>query len=255
MATSSRPRKRAPRKARAARGQGFPIFLTLFTLAAMALLIGLGEWQLQRLHWKEHLLARIAAAQTEPPEPLAVALGQGADGVETDYRRVQADCPDVETGGFVRLYALRDAGTGYRIITACKLLGGPYGSILVDRGFVAQDDAARLKPGAGRTLNTPVVGILRRGDPRNFVTPENQPGQGLWYWRDIPAMALALGAARPAPTFLMLQSPAPEGFGPTPAPLPTDIPNNHLQYAGTWFGLAVALAGVYLAMLWRRRAR
>ena len=52
----------------------------------------------------------------------------------------------------------------------------------------------------------------------------------------------------------MLQAPAPSGFGPTPAPLPLDIPNNHLQYAGTWFGLAVALAGVYLAVLWRRRS-
>jgi surfeit locus 1 family protein len=229
--------------------------MTLFALAAMALLIGLGLWQLKRLHWKEHLLAQIAASQTALPEPLSVVLGQGVDGLEIDYRRVQADCPDIEATPFVRLYALRDAVAGYRIITACRLDGGPYGSVLVDRGFISQDDAGRLKLTVGRPLSVPVVGILRRGDQPNFVTPQNQPAQNLWYWRDIPAMARALGAPRPAPTFLMLQAPAPQGFGPTPAALPTDIPNNHLQYAVTWFGLAAALAGVYLALLWRRRSR
>jgi surfeit locus 1 family protein len=255
MATSSRPRSRAARRKAGPARQGFPVVMTLFTLAAMALLIWLGVWQLKRLHWKENLLARIAAAQNALPEPLTVVLGQGADGLEIDYRRVQADCPDIETTPFVRLYALRDAVVGYRIITACRLTSGAYGSVLVDRGFIAQDAAARLKPGAGQTLTDPVVGILRRGDPRNFVTPENQPAQNLWYWRDIPAIAAALGAPRPAPTFLMLQEPVPKDFGPTPAPLPTDIPNNHFQYALTWFGLAIALAGVYLAKLWRGRSR
>jgi surfeit locus 1 family protein len=255
MATSRRPKGRGARKAKAAARPGFPVVLSLLTLAALALLIGLGAWQVKRLHWKERLLAEIAAARAAPPEPLAVVLGQAADGVTIDYRRVQVDCPDIETSPFVRLYALREAVVGYRVVTACRLTGAAYGSILVDRGFVAQDDVGRLRTGDGRVLDRPVVGILRRGDPRNFVTPDNQPGQGLWYWRDIPAMAAALGAQRPAPTFLMLQSPAPQGFGPIPAPLPADIPNNHLQYAVTWFGLAAALAGVYLAMLWRRRAR
>jgi len=66
-------------------------------------------------------------------------------------------------------------------------------------------------------------------------------------------MAAALHAARPAPVTLMLERPAPEGGLPRPAPVPTNIPNNHLGYAITWFGLAAALVGVYLAMLFRRR--
>jgi surfeit locus 1 family protein len=247
-------RTSAARRGKAAR-PGFPIGLTLVTLVAMAILIGLGVWQVQRLHWKTHLLAEVAAATSEPPEPLGVALGQMADGLTTDYRRVQAACPNIETTPYLRLYAVANGEAGYRIITACPLTGGPYGSILVDRGFVSDDAAAKLKPGQGEKLATPVVGVLRRGDGRNFVTPENQPGQGLWYWRDAGGMAKALGAVMPAPTFLMLQSPAPHGFGPTPLAVPREIPNNHLQYAVTWFGLAAALAGVYLAMLWRRRAR
>ena len=170
-----------------------------------------------------------------------------------DYARVTADCPDVETSRFVKLWAVPDARFGFRIITACRIAAAPYASILVDRGFIIQDDAAKLVPGQGARLSGPIAGVLRTGDKANFVTPPNQPAQNLWYSRDVPAMARALGVSAPAPAFLFLESPAPKGLAPTPAPLPADIPNNHLQYAVTWFGLAAALAGVYLASLWRRR--
>jgi surfeit locus 1 family protein len=66
-------------------------------------------------------------------------------------------------------------------------------------------------------------------------------------------MAAVLHAEAPAPVFLMLESPAPSGPGPQPAPLPTDIPNRHLEYALTWYGLALALLGVYIAKLLRDR--
>lgn len=231
---------------------GFPVFMTLFAALALAVLVGLGIWQLKRLHWKEGLLARIAAVQVAPPEPLEAVLRRITDGVDTDYTRVQADCPAIEQTPFVKLYAVTDGGAGFRIITACPIADPRYGSILVDRGFVAQDQAAALQPSKGPPLVAPIIGILRKGDPRTFVTPPNQPGQDLWYWRDIPTMARTLGASRPAPTFLMLQSPLPKAGAPRPLAVPVDIPNNHLQYAVTWFGLAAALLGVYLASLWRR---
>jgi len=231
----------------------FPIGLTVAAAIAFAILIGLGVWQVKRLHWKEGLLARIHALQTAPPRDLAAALSGPLDGPEFDFTRVTANCPDIEITPSLRLYALRDAATGYRIITACTLTGARFGSILVDRGFVRQDQVAAIGPGA--RLDGPITGVLRRGDKPNFVTPPNDARQNLWYWRDIPAMARTLGAQRPAPTFLMLEKPAPAGVGPTPAPLPLDIPNSHLQYAVTWFGLAATLVGVYLAMLWRRRSR
>jgi len=233
------------------RGARFPVGLTLATLVALAILIGLGVWQVQRLHWKEGLLARIHALQAAPPAPLAPVLARAAAGADVDFTRVRADCPDIETGAFVRLWAVPDARSGYRIITACRLAAPPYASILVDRGFVTQEDAARMIPGV--RLPGPITGVLRHGDRPNAFTPANQPAQDLWYSRDIPAMARAVGATAPAPVFLMLEAPAPRGVGPTPLPLPSDIPNNHLQYAVTWFGLAAALAGVYLASLWRRR--
>jgi surfeit locus 1 family protein len=98
-----------------------------------------------------------------------------------------------------------------------------------------------------------VAGVLRKGDRPTFVTPANRVSENLWYSRDVPAMAGRLHASAPVPVYLMVETPAPAGAGPIPAPIPADIPNRHLEYALTWFGLAAALIGVYAAMLLRRR--
>ncbi len=229
----------------------FAVVPALATAVGILILIGLGVWQIQRLHWKESLLAHVAALQAAPAQPLAVVLARAHSGFDVDYTRVEAVCPDVETAPYLKLYAVKDGYAGWRIIAACRLTAEPYRSILVDRGFVLQNQT----PSGGQPIVGPIVGILRKGDAPSFVTPHNDPASNLWYWRDIPAMAGALGVAAPAPSFLMLEQPAPPPGGPQIAPLPSDIPNNHLQYAITWFGLAVALAGVYLASLWPKRRR
>ena len=77
------------------------------------------------------------------------------------------------------------------------------------------------------------------------------PDRQRWFRRDITGMAAALGAPNPAPVMLMLESPAATGL--TPSPLPTGISNRHLEYALTWYGLALALAAVYIAKLLRDR--
>ena len=223
----------------------------VMVLIGVVVLCGLGVWQVQRLHWKMQMLARIAALQTAPPEPLNVVLNRIADHVDVDYTHVVFACTALEQTPTERIYTVTDAGIGDRILTACPIEAGPYRSILVDRGFVTQADAARLQP-ASTPLNGPVVGVLRKAPPPNGLTPKHDPG-GEWFGRDVPALAAALRAPDPAPVFLFLESPKPAGFGPTPAPVPVDIPNNHLGYAITWFGLAVALIGVYIATLLARR--
>ena len=233
--------------------QGFPYGMTLATVIGLIILISLGQWQVQRLHWKQGVLASIAALQSAPPQALTTVLAGRRPAKDLDYTKVKADCPNIEATPFVRLFT-PSPSAGFRIITVCRLSGAAYGAILVDRGFVAQDAVDRLHPGQGPILSTPVVGVLRRGDTPNFLTPQNQPAQGLYYWKDIAGMAQVLGVTNVAPTFLVLQSPAPTGFGPTPQPTPVDIPNNHLGYAITWFGLAASLLSVYLASLWRRRS-
>ena len=222
----------------------------LVVLLAFCALIGLGVWQVQRLKWKTALLAHISALQGAPARPAETVL-KGAD---TDFARVRISCPQVETTPVLHLFALYEGLAGYRLITACALPpGAGYGSILVDRGFIPQPGDDHPRPIPGEVIRQPVIGVLRAPDARNIATPVNQPDKNLWYWRDIPAMAHELGAARPAPVFMMLESPAPASGTPRPAPVPLNIPNNHLGYAITWFGLAAALAGVYLAVLLRRR--
>ena len=218
---------------------------------ACLILVGLGVWQLQRLGEKERLLARIEALKIAPAEPLEVVLRRLPDQVDIDYVRAQTTCATLEHLPTVRLYALRDGVVGYRLIAACPVAGGPYRTILVDRGFIPREVVDT--PTTPMDLGRPIVGVLRHGDPGTMFTPKNDAGANSWYRRDVPAMAAALHAADPAPVFLMLEAPAPHGPGPQPAPLPTDIPNRHFEYALTWFGLALALLGVYIAKLVRDR--
>ncbi len=231
----------------------FPVVLTVVVAIAFCVLMALGIWQVQRLKWKTELLAHIDALQSSPAAPIDVVLSRVRGGADADFTRVQVACPTLETTPVLRLFALYEGLAGYRLITACPLGGGGYSSVLVDRGFVALPGARQPKAIPGRVIAGPVVGVLRRPDGRNIATAPNEPGKDLWYWRDVPAMARALHVQRPAPLFLMLERPAPADMIPRPAPVPTNIPNNHLGYAVTWFGLAAALVGVYLAMLFRRR--
>ena len=125
--------------------------------------------------------------------------------------------------------------------------------MLVDRGFVGDDISARPPVDASVLAPIQVTGVFRAPEKASFVTPPNDQAANHWYSRDIAAMAAVLKADRPAPMFLMAETATnPEWKALIPAPLPADIPNRHLEYALTWFGLAAALVGVYAAMLWRK---
>lgn len=238
-----------------ARRAGFPIGLTIVVLVCEVILVGLGLWQIQRMHWKAGVLAHVAALRDAPAVPALPVLARRARGEDVAYTRTTLDCPGLGRAPFVEVFALRDGLAGVRLVSACTLAAGPYGSILVDRGFVP--DTVSARPPVVPTDRTPVrvTGVLRSPDARSLLTPARRPAGRLWYWRDTAGMAAALGAARPAPVFLAAEtSTNPDWPLLSPAPVPADIPNNHFAYALTWFGLAAGLAGVYLAMLFRRRA-
>lgn len=231
----------------------FPAVLTLVTLVALAILISLGVWQVKRLAWKEALLARVAALQSAPARPADAVLAQMAAGGDADFTRVALDCPGLAKAPFLELYAVRDGEPGVRLVSACPIKTAGYGAVLVDRGFVAQTVSAR--PPVDPADRTPfaLTGVFRKPDKPSFVTPPNDVAGNHWYWRDHAAMAKALGLGAPAPQVLMAETPTnPDWKALVPAPVPADIPNRHLEYALTWFGLAAALAGVYAALLWRK---
>ncbi|TAJ72259.1 MAG: SURF1 family protein [Phenylobacterium sp.] len=234
------------------RRRGFPVGLTVATVVALAILLVLGTWQLQRLHWKQGLLARVAALQTAPAQPLEPVLDRVAKGGDADFTRVKVTCPGIATAPYLELYSLREGQAGARLISACRATSLEYRSILVDRGFVIDTVSARPPVDAAAVAPVEVIGILRVPEHGNSFTPPNTPQR--WYTRDVAAMADALKAPDPAPLFLMAETATnPEWKALVPAPIPADIPNRHLEYALTWYGLAAALLGVYAAMLFRRR--
>lgn len=232
--------------------RGFPFGLTIAAAIAFVILVGLGAWQLQRLEWKRDLLARVAALQGAPPIPAGAALDELTQGGDVAFVRVEAVCPGLASAPFLELYGLREGQAGSRLISACPVESARYGTILVDRGFVADTVSARPPVDPANAAPVRIVGVLREPEPGSIVTPQNRPDR--WFSRDVAAMAQALGAPRPAPVFLMAETSSnPDWAALVPAPLPAQIPNRHLEYALTWFGLAGALVAVYAAMLWRRR--
>jgi surfeit locus 1 family protein len=230
---------------------GFPIGLTVATLIALAILIGLGEWQLQRLKWKEGLLAHIAALQSAPArqiEPVLDALSQGRD---VDFTRVAVSCPGLAAAPFVEMYGIIQGEAGARLISACAVSTARYRTILVDRGFIPDTVTARPPVDAASQAPLVVTGVLRKPERGNPFTPPSKPEH--WYVRDAAGMARQLKAPAPAPYFLMAETVTNPDFKPlTPAALPTEIPNRHFEYALTWFGLAGGLVCVYAAALFKR---
>lgn len=241
----------APRERPEAPARGSPIGLTIAAAIALAILIGLGVWQIQRLAWKEALLAHVAALQSSQAQPLAPVLDRLSKGEDVGFTRVSVTCPGLASAPYLELYGLREGQAGVRLVSACEVGSLRYRTVLVDRGFVADTVSARPPVDADDRAPVELVGVLRTPDKRSFVTPVNKPDR--WYSRDIPAMAAALKAPAPAPIFLFAETATnPQWKALVPAPLPAEIPNRHLEYAITWFGLAGALACVYAAMLFRR---
>jgi surfeit locus 1 family protein len=240
----------------------FPIGLTLAALIALAVLVGLGAWQIQRLAWKQALLARIAALDGAPAKPLVGVLEDARRGRDVAYRRVSTLCaPLPGPPPMAFRYALRDGQVGWRLLTPCPLKSGPYDAILLDRGLVTRLDGLMTPVPARFPDPVAVVGVLRAPGRRSWLSPAAPPGaDGVTVVQSLDASAVAsllggLSPKAPAPYILTVESESPAPPGLRPAALPEDIPNNHLVYAITWFGLAGTLVFVYGAMLLGRMRR
>jgi surfeit locus 1 family protein len=215
----------------------------------LAGLIGLGLWQLERLAWKEALLARLAARVAAEPMDLAAV-----------ERRWQAD-RDVEylhavaSGRFHHdqeryLYAPQPEGLGWHVYTPLEISPGRI--LWVNRGWV--DDAHKSPPrrAVGQVAGeTQVRGLIRRSQPPGMFTPANDTAGNLYYWPDLAQMtATAFGTEAPDSLPFRLEADRqplpPEGL-PRGGVTRLDLPNRHLEYALTWFALALALIAVYFA--------
>jgi len=232
----------------------------VMTFAGAAILISLGNWQLGRLAWKEGLIAVIAErTRAEPVAPAKVDERAGR-GEDVEYTRVKVEgrlLNDKE----LHFYAF-DAqfGPGYHVVTPLRLADGS--AVFVNRGYVPQDleDPARRQAGQ-LDGEIQIVGLVRRPETAGLFTPANDAAKNIWYWRDLGAMAAAaLGPEkRLVHPFLIEAEADPKLAGDWPKGGVTrlELPNRHLEYALTWYGLAAALLAVFAAFAiprWRRPA-
>lgn len=211
-----------------------------------ALLIGLGTWQVQRLHWKEGLIARIEARATAAPVDLAEALRQWLASRDVEYLHVRAEGRFEGQDNFY--FAVDDAGPGYHVYTPLRTASGQV--LLVNRGYIAD---TRLPP-EGQNYSRPagevtITGMARASEVPTWFSGAAPPAAATrpWLTRDLAGMAgrtglPGLAADGTLVPFFMDADRGGAASDPQGGTTRLEIPNRHLEYALTWYGLAVTLA-------------
>lgn len=225
-------------------------------VAALSILVSLGSWQVRRLHWKEALIADIAARQQMPPASLSEIEAAVAKGEAVEYRPVRAEgryLNDKER----HFFATFQGRTGYYVYTPLELADGRY--LLVNRGFVPYENKEPATRTEGLLQGPQVVTGLARSrlsEKPSFMVPENDIAKNIFYWKDLDRMAASTGleADRVLPFFLDADAAPIPGGMPHGGVTQIDLPNNHLQYAVTWYGLAAVLLVISVIAFFRRKA-
>ncbi len=230
--------------------------VSVLALVAFAVLIALGTWQVQRLAWKEALIETIAERVTSPPRPLseieALAAVQAGD---VEYWPVEA------TGTFrheaeSHFFATWQGQSGFFVYTPFELADRRI--VFVNRGFVPFDRKDPATRSEGQIAGpTNIEGLARDtlAEKPSAIVPDNDPGKNIFYWKDIAAMVARSGLApdtKVLPFFIDIGENAVPGGLPVGGVTLVELPNNHLGYAITWYGLAAALLGVFVVLIWRK---
>ncbi|MFG5383881.1 SURF1 family protein [Yoonia sp. R2-816] len=213
------------------------LFPLILGIAGCAILISLGLWQVQRLAWKEDILEGINARLAATPDVLTL------DVTEADHEYTQVRFSGIPTGDELHvLVSGTQAGTGYRVISKMQTGLGP---ILVDQGLLpleAKDASPLIEP-------MQITGVLLWPDDQNSSTPEPDPAENIWFARNVTTMSASLNTA---PLMVVATTTAPADPRLTPLPVNTaNIKNDHLEYAITWFLLALVWAVMSLFLIIR----
>ena len=216
---------------------------TLFTVPVLLALLALGSWQIERLFWKREQIAErqaaVAAAPVAAPRSLEEARSM-------EFRHV------TDEGVFLHdkeifLGATSEAGrNGYQVLTPLREAGGR--NVFVNRGFIPAELKDPLTRSEGEIAGTVrVQGLLRlppAGKPAWFL-PDNRRDLNYWLWVDLPAIAAADRLDHVAPFYIDADATPNPGGWPKGGITRLELRNDHLQYAITWFSLAVALIVIY----------
>jgi surfeit locus 1 family protein len=234
------------------------VWPAVMTLLGVAFLIGLGNWQMQRRAWKQGLAGAIAERTHADPVTLASIETRATEGGDPEYARVKVD-GRLPNDHELYFYDFDERlGPGYHVVTPLEQADGSI--VFVNRGFIPQDLKDPAKRAAGQLSgDVSIVGLVREPPPPGPFTPANDPAKNIWHWYDLDAMAAsALGAERGRVVPFIVDAerePAPPGSFPKGGTTRLELPNRHLEYALTWYGLAAALVAVFAAFAvtrWRQ---
>lgn len=227
---------------------------TVVTVPALALLLGLGFWQIERMQWRDALIAEIQTRGAAPAIALPSSQRIGLE--DLIFRPVTVTGRyDWESELFL-LNKVRKGRLGIHLVAPLVRADGA-GIVLVDRGWIPlerrePESRAESQPDGDIT----VTGIVLTPEPRDWTTPDNNPAENQWFFIDLPAMAEAAGIW-PAPEYYVFAT-AEEPAGDSPAPGGSQVSwpvanewkiavaNDHLSYAVMLFILAAGLVAVYL---------
>ncbi len=214
--------------------------MLLALLVSMVILAGLGTWQVQRLHWKTDLIARVEARLAADTIPVPGSDRWAAITAADEYMRVRL------SGRFLHdkealVVASTERGPGYWVMTPLALGDGSI--VVVNRGFVTSERRDPATRATGQTEGeTTVTGLLRISEASSWILRENDPAADRWYRRDPAQLAKARGLERAAPFFVDADATSNPGGWPVGGMTRVRFNNNHLIYAVTWYGLALLAA-------------
>jgi surfeit locus 1 family protein len=215
---------------------------TVFTIPAVLIMIGLSIWQVERLQWKEGLIAdrqaRIAAAPIDLPAP-------GSNPADVEYRRVHL------TGHFLHDHEMYlaarslNSNIGYHVITPLVLSSGE--TVLVDRGWTPDTKKLPETRAAGQLAGElSMDGVVRLSQRQAFMQPDNEPQKNVWFFLDLPAMVAKAGLQARSDIYVEAAASDIPGTYPLGGQTRINLPNDHLQYAITWALLALILIVIYV---------
>jgi surfeit locus 1 family protein len=241
----------APQSTSGGRRRFRPTFwATVFTIPALIILIGLGTWQVQRLFWKE---GEIALRQERAEGPAAPLPASFPDPDAVEFTRVALEGTFLHDQEF-HLGARTESGrVGYNVVTPFRLEDGRV--LLVNRGWVPENRRAPATRAEGQIEGeVRIEALLRTGGWKGveFAKPPNDPEDRFYFWLDLPVMADYV--EEPIVTEVYADAVASEVPGGLPIGGQTRIqlPNDHLEYAITWYSFAVILLVIYFLYHYRR---
>ena len=238
--------------------RGFTL-LTILAFGALSVLIILGSWQVKRLIWKEALIANVENKIKAAPVPFATIESQLTGNTKKDRRELEYQ-PVIVRGTFdhskeMFYFATLDGDTGFHVYTPMTLSNSG-NTVLINRGFVpTEQKLGRDRPNSQPTGEVDVTGLVRFPDqdkPNRFL-PDNDPKANIFFWRSMDDMTAMAGLeAQKTASIFIYENKLDNNRLPIGGVTIIKFPNNHLGYAVTWYGLALTLIGVYMALAWSR---